>query len=402
MQRDDSASMRWELEAKCSQVGTLEERLRVVQAALDTRSRALSDAEAALERTRAEVQALQGRLAAAAGEGGPHAGLAHVAAQDDAEVAGLQAEITRLNAALHERRSGSGGAAGGGGGDGASDLELLQLRCTLEAKQRELADVRRELAEARAAAASRPAAGDVEGEHGLAHILQEQLQGVVEQRRAAERRVAESEGARILLDAECAALRADVKRLQQAGDGPPQVGDRSVRCACSATRCLCRPVPAAVPIDAAPGVLGNRPACTIALVQLGGGSDDGRCFRVGASGGFAARHTGQRLASADDKGGTWRHRWRGSHRADGGLQHVRTLLAHRGRWRRGLASAPVCWPGGCGGGGTAARGTGKCTAAACRPRAVFRRGHTGSAAAGVHWPLMNGIACAGVSICVWS
>lgn len=215
--------MRWELEAKCSQVGTLEERLRVVQGALDTRSRALSDAEALLEQSRAEVESLRGRQAAAT---------ADAAAQDDAEVAGLQAEITRLNAALLERRSGSGGATdgtGAGGGDGG--VELLQLRCTLEAKERELAVVRGELADAHAVA-PRPAAAVVGGESGLAQGLQEQLREVVEQRRAAERRAAEAEGARVLLDAECAALREDVLRLQAAADGPQQVRPTLQRAQC--------------------------------------------------------------------------------------------------------------------------------------------------------------------------
>eukprot|EP00892_Ulva_mutabilis_P009250 jgi/Ulvmu1/6698/UM030_0029.1 len=225
-QRDDLAGMRWELESKCSQVGTLEERLRVVQATLDTRSRALSDAEAALQQSRAETDALRSRHAAAA---------ATAAVPDDAEAAGLQAEIARLNSALQERRSGSGSggstaAAADEGGDD-SGLELLQLRCTLEAKERELAGVRRELADSQAASAplAAVAEGELQGERGLVRTLQEQLQEVVEQRRAAERRAAEAEGARALLDAECAALRGDVLRLQAAADGPSQEAKHGVR-----------------------------------------------------------------------------------------------------------------------------------------------------------------------------
>lgn len=211
MQRDDSGSLRWELEAKCSQVGALEERLRGAQASLDARSQSLASAQAALQQSRAEVEELQGHLAASAA-----ARMTAAAAPDDAEVARLQAEIARLNAALQERRSGSG-AATPAPGDGA--IELLQLRCLLEAKERELTAARGELAAARTATV----AGARQEPDGSADEHRLQLESVMEQRRAAERRAAEAEGAKVLLDAECAALRSEVERLHALTAGPEQV-----------------------------------------------------------------------------------------------------------------------------------------------------------------------------------
>lgn len=214
VQRDDSAALRWELEEKCSKVGTLEERLRGAQAQLDSRSHALAEAQTSLQRSRAEVAELRCRLAA------PPA--PDAVAPDDAEVAGLQAEITRLNAALQDRRSGSGSAKGGfaAGLSGDSDLELVQLRCLLDAKERELAGVRGELVAAQATALASAAQPQRDG---AAEVLRAQVEEVTEQRRAAERRAAEAEGAHVLLDAECAALRADVQRLQAIVEDPAQV-----------------------------------------------------------------------------------------------------------------------------------------------------------------------------------
>lgn len=192
----------------------LEERLRGAQAELDSRSQALAEAQSSLQRSRAEVEDLRGRLAAPP--------VPDAAVPDDAEVAGLQAEIMRLNAALQDRRSGSGGTTVGfaTGPSGDRDLELVQLRCLLDAKERELAATRGELVAAQAATLASAAHPQRDA---AVEALRAQVEEVTEQRRAAERRAAEAEGAKVLLDAECAALRADVQRLQSIVEDPGQV-----------------------------------------------------------------------------------------------------------------------------------------------------------------------------------